>query len=361
VSKGVTIKFPGCTADFDLDGTVGPNELGVLLAAMNSRIGDANWNPEADLDHDGKVDTNDRAVFDSQIGPCAPNLVVTVLNNPPATATPGSVVTVSDTVQNQSRIPAGSSRAAWLTPEPEDPSVPQRLLTSAIRIVPRLADALMLSSWWGLRPMTPDQRPVIGRLRDGSMPCDAAWPPERSAVTSPTERGVIGLCTRIRDSAFKRSLVELPVGAEVDVEQPRGKFVLPEDASRPLVFVAGGIGITAFRSMLRYIQDERLPHRVTLIYSNRDRESTAFLDELEQIEQTNPNIRLIVTMTNDGGWPGERRRVDANFFAEYLGENLNDVTYLVAGPPGMAEAATDALKEASVADDLISTDSFSGY
>jgi ferredoxin-NADP reductase len=182
-----------------------------------------------------------------------------------------------------------------------------------------------------------------------------------SAVTSPTERGVIGLCTRIRDSAFKRSLVELPVGAEVDVEQPRGKFVLPEDASRPLVFVAGGIGITAFRSMLRYIQDERLSHRVTLIYSNRDRESTAFLDELEQIEQTNPNIRLIVTMTNDGGWPGERRRVDADLFADYLGENLNEATYLVAGPPGMAEAATDALKEAGVADDLISTDSFSGY
>ena len=66
-------------------------------------------------------------------------------------------------------------------------------------------------------------------------------------------------------------------------------------------------------------------------------------------------------MTNDGEWPGERRRVDANFFAEYLGENLNDATYLVAGPPGMAEAATHALKEASVADDLISTDSFSGY
>ena len=61
----------------------------------------------------------------------------------------------------------GSSRAAWLTPEPEDPSVPQRLLTSAIRIVPRLADALMLSSWWGLRPMTPDERPMIGRLREG--------------------------------------------------------------------------------------------------------------------------------------------------------------------------------------------------
>lgn len=182
-----------------------------------------------------------------------------------------------------------------------------------------------------------------------------------SAVTSPTERGVIGLCTRIRDSAFKRSLVELPVGAEVDVEQPKGTFVLPADTSRPLVFVAGGIGITAFRSMLRYIQDERLPHRVTLIYSNRDRESTPFLDELEQIERTNANIRLIVTMTNDGAWPGERRRVDANFFEEYLGDSFADATYMVAGPPGMAEAATEELKKVGVDERLITTDSFSGY
>jgi ferredoxin-NADP reductase len=182
-----------------------------------------------------------------------------------------------------------------------------------------------------------------------------------SAVTSPTERGVIGLCTRIRESAFKRSLAELPVGAEVEVEPPRGKFVLPEDASRALVFVAGGIGITAFRSMLRYIQDEGLPHRVTLIYSNRDRESTPFLDELEEIERTNPRVRLILTMTDDDGWPGERRRVDANFFKDYLGNDLNDASYMVAGPPGMAEAATEELKKTGVDEHLISTDSFSGY
>ena len=182
-----------------------------------------------------------------------------------------------------------------------------------------------------------------------------------SAVTSPTERGVIGLCTRLRDSAFKRSLAELPVGAEVDVEPPKGKFVLPEDASRPLVFVAGGIGITAFRSMLRFIQDKRLPDRVTLIYSNRDRESTPFLDELEDIERTNPNVHVVVTMTNDDAWSGEQRRLDANFFREYLGDEVNDKVYMVAGPPGMAEAVTEELKRAGVDEQLIATDSFSGY
>src|ERR671923_1973807 len=104
-----------------------------------------------------------------------------------------------------------------------------------------------------------------------------------SVVTSPNERGVLGLCTRLRDSAFKRSLVALPVGAPVDVEQPKGSFLLPEETDREYVFVAGGIGITVFRSMLRYIDEEDLPYRVTLIYSNRDRESTAFLDELRAL------------------------------------------------------------------------------
>src|ERR671935_1041257 len=49
-----------------------------------------------------------------------------------------------------------------------------------------------------------------------------------TVVTSPTERGVLGLCTRLRDSAFKRSLAELSVGTEVEVEEPKGEFALPD-------------------------------------------------------------------------------------------------------------------------------------
>jgi ferredoxin-NADP reductase len=64
-----------------------------------------------------------------------------------------------------------------------------------------------------------------------------------TAVTSPNERGVLGLCTRLRDSAFKRSLAELPIGAEVEVEEPKGSFLLPEETNRRYVFIAGGIGM----------------------------------------------------------------------------------------------------------------------
>jgi ferredoxin-NADP reductase len=182
-----------------------------------------------------------------------------------------------------------------------------------------------------------------------------------TVVTSPNEKGVLGFATRMRDSAFKRSLGELPVGAEVDVESPKGNFVLPENTSRPLVFVAGGIGITVFRSMLRYIHEERLPYRVTLIYSNRDRESTAFLDELRELEQTLPDFRLILTMTQDAGWQGETRKVDGEFVKHYLDDDLNRYTFLVAGPPAMAEGVQEALEEAGVQDENVIAERYSGY
>jgi ferredoxin-NADP reductase len=182
-----------------------------------------------------------------------------------------------------------------------------------------------------------------------------------TVVTSPNEKGVLGLATRMRDSAFKRSLAELPVGAEVDVEQPKGDFTLPEETSRPLVFVAGGIGITVFHSMLRYIAEEQLPYRIALIYSNRDRESTAFLDELRELEQEIPRFGLIVTMTQDPDWPGENRRIDAQFFEDHLGDDLNLYRFLVAGPPAMAEAVQKALHEAGVKEGNVSAERFSGY
>jgi ferredoxin-NADP reductase len=182
-----------------------------------------------------------------------------------------------------------------------------------------------------------------------------------TVVTSPNEKGVLGLATRMRDSAFKQSLRELPVGTEVEVEPPKGDFALPDATSRPLVFVAGGIGITVFRSMLRYIHEERLPYRVTLVYSNRDRESTAFLDELRQLEQQIPDFRLILTMTQDPGWEGESRKVDAQFFKDYLDGDLNRYTFLVAGPPGMTEGMQKALAEAGVREENVIAEGYSGY
>ena len=182
-----------------------------------------------------------------------------------------------------------------------------------------------------------------------------------TVVTSPNERGVLGLCTRLRDTAFKRTLAELEVGAEVDVEHPKGDYVLPSETDRPYVFIAGGIGITVFRCMLRYIVEEGLPHRVTLVYSNRDRESAAFLDELAEIERENEHIQLVLVMTDEPGWEGEKRRIDADVLRDHLDGELDDYVHLVAGPPGMVEAMEKLLLGAGVPEEQVRLSRFAGY
>ena len=181
-----------------------------------------------------------------------------------------------------------------------------------------------------------------------------------SLATSPTERGVVGLATRLRDTAFKRTLRELEVGDEVQVEEPKGSFLLPEDTGEEYVFVAGGIGITVFRSMLRFIADESLPYRVTLVYSNRDSESAAFLDELEELEERIDGLRVVLTMTDEPGWAGETRHLDANVLGELVG-GLDGKVFLVAGPPQMAEAVAGSLTGAGVPEERVLADKFSGY
>jgi ferredoxin-NADP reductase len=182
-----------------------------------------------------------------------------------------------------------------------------------------------------------------------------------SVVTSPTDRGVLGLCTRLRDSAFKRSLVELPVGTEVEVEQPKGQFALPEDTQPHYVFLAGGIGITVFRSMLRYVDATGEPYEVTLVYSNHDRESSAFLDELEALDGRADWFDLVATMTKDPEWEGETRRIGTDLLGDVLDGYLASHTYLVAGPPAMAEGVTEMLKSAGIPEERILYDGFSGY
>jgi ferredoxin-NADP reductase len=182
-----------------------------------------------------------------------------------------------------------------------------------------------------------------------------------TVVTSPTE-GNLGLATRIRDTAFKRSLAEMPEGAPVDVEQPKGSFLLPEDTGRDYVFLAGGIGITPFRSMLRYVADKGLDgYKITLVYSNRDRESASFFDELQELESKIDGLRVVFTMDEEPGWDGEQRRISPEMLQDVLGADLNGFHFMIAGPPGMAKAVEASLLEAGIPEEQVKSDSFSGY
>ncbi|MGH8742067.1 MAG: ferredoxin--NADP reductase, partial [Burkholderiales bacterium] len=118
-----------------------------------------------------------------------------------------------------------------------------------------------------------------------------------SLVSAPFESTLL-VATRMRDTAFKRALKALPEGAGVKLTGPIGRFTL--DAARPAVFLAGGIGITPFMSMLRQAASERSSQPLRLLYSNRRPEDAAFLGELQELERRNGNFRLLATMTDMG-------------------------------------------------------------
>jgi ferredoxin-NADP reductase len=184
-----------------------------------------------------------------------------------------------------------------------------------------------------------------------------------SIASSPADSPRLLFATRVSQSAFKRSLVEAQVGAEVDVDGPYGSFTLHRNATRPAALFAGGIGITPFRSIIKDATERRLPHALTLVYSNRTRQSTAFLDDFERWQAQNPNFRLIATITDtpyEEGWPHATGFVDTQFMALHVPALASTIAY-IAGPPAFVTAVRGALESGGADPDNIRTEEFSGY
>jgi ferredoxin-NADP reductase len=179
-------------------------------------------------------------------------------------------------------------------------------------------------------------------------------------VNSPNQPEIITMATRISETAFKKSLKELPIGTEVEIGEIKGNFVLPEDSKKPFVFIAGGIGITPFISMLRYINEEKLNYKITLLYSNRNQESTAFFDELKDLAKKNKKLKVIFTMTDDPVWTGEKRRIDQDLIKNQVA-NYQSSVYLIAGPPAMVEATKQQLSTIGITDNNVMIENFFGY
>lgn len=184
-----------------------------------------------------------------------------------------------------------------------------------------------------------------------------------SIASAPYEDHLL-FATRIRDSAFKRVCAILPLGTEIKLEGPMGSFTLHKDPSKAAVFLAGGIGITPFRGMLRQAVNERLTHQLYLFYANRRPEDAAFLDELQQLSQSNPHFIFVPTMTemekSQRNWSGERSFMNREMVTKHVCE-LQGPIYYVAGPPAMVAAAREMLTKAGVDEDDIRTEEFGGY
>lgn len=172
------------------------------------------------------------------------------------------------------------------------------------------------------------------------------------------------IVTRQTDSSFKRYLAAAHAGSAIQIEGPYGDLALPEDTSRPAVFLAGGIGVAPFRSMILDATDHRLPHNLILFYSNRKREDAAYYRELRDLEEKNPRFKLIATFT-DGDPVASDGMVEHGYItAEMLERHAGDLaaaTFYVAGPPAMVSAMEEMLEAAGVDPEDLQVEKFSGY
>ncbi len=183
------------------------------------------------------------------------------------------------------------------------------------------------------------------------------------SIASAPHEPMIMVTTRLRDTAFKRVLKSMPLDSDVKIEGPFGNLTLHNNVHRPAVLLAGGIGITPFRSMVLEAAKEKLPHRIFLFYSNRRPEDAAFLEELQALELQNPNYRLIATMTkmekSNRLWKGEAGLIDYQILDRHLKAMASaewsaaGPVYYIAGPPQMVRDVQKMLTNAGVHGDDI--------
>jgi ferredoxin-NADP reductase/nitrite reductase/ring-hydroxylating ferredoxin subunit len=190
--------------------------------------------------------------------------------------------------------------------------------------------------------------------------------------SSPTENFIM-FSTRIRESPYKKRLSTLEEGSRVEVRGPEGQFILHEDYSKPAVFLSGGIGVTPFRSMIKYATDKQLPLKIVMFDSNRNRENILFNKEFDEWTKINKNLKIIYTISEDeqqpsssstaNDWKGEYGRIDKAMILKYLDTNMLDNSiFYICGPPSMLKAMESLLQDnLEIPKERIKVEEFTGY
>ncbi len=184
-----------------------------------------------------------------------------------------------------------------------------------------------------------------------------------SLSSSPSEAGIIAVTCKITDTPFKQALSRLQPGASARVYGPLGHFLL--EPSRPAVFLAGGIGITPFRGMIRYAVDTGITQPTTLLYSARVPEELVFRGELDRLSRISGRISIHYTVTrpqeSKETWTGRVGRIDIEWVARSAFQ-MDHPRYYVAGLPEMvAETVTGLQSKVGVPPGDLVFEQFRGY
>ena len=188
------------------------------------------------------------------------------------------------------------------------------------------------------------------------------------SLANSTQESELAIAMRMGPSAFKKVLERLQIGEKVLIQVllnvPHGAFALHEDASKPAVFLVGGIGIVPVFSMIKDAIEKRLTHKMFLFYSNRRPEDAPYLAELQDLAKQNPNFTLIATMTeakkSSRPWQGRTGFINESLLKQYVNDLMSPI-YYIAGLSEMTSAMKKMLADLRVNENNINAEEFTGF
>lgn len=178
-------------------------------------------------------------------------------------------------------------------------------------------------------------------------------------ISSSPHDEVITITTRVGEAthtAFKRALHAMQLGAEVDISEPLGAFVLPRLLQTPLVFVAGGIGITPFHSILSWLHHTEEQRDIRMLYSVRTEDDIIFQETFDKADQ---HVTVVVSEPS-AAWGGERGQLTAEMIIG-LEKPSADTLIFLAGPEPFVQKLQQQLEAVGVSNQQIVVDEFQGY
>jgi len=177
--------------------------------------------------------------------------------------------------------------------------------------------------------------------------------------SSPTEN-FIQLTSKFyeKPSTFKQALRVLEIGDEIIGSRLGGEFSLPENKDQKLVFIAGGIGVTPFRSMIKYLSDQGEVRDIVLLYSNKLKKDIVYKELFDRVKGVRPVY--VLTDEKPAGWKGRLGFIDEKMIKEEV-PDFKERLFYVSGPEPMVEAFEKMLAGMGLPKAQIKRDYFPGY
>ena len=172
--------------------------------------------------------------------------------------------------------------------------------------------------------------------------------------SSPNQKNFFDITIK-KMGAFTTKIFNLKVNDKIQIDGPKGETLNFNELNKnKIIFLAGGSGITPFKSILELVIDKKLSNKIYLFYSNKTRADIIFLERLNQIDYNNDNIKVINTITTDTciGEIKENKRIDYDMITRYV-DNPSEYIFYLCGPPIMVTSLFEELKSNGISEDKI--------